>query len=173
MNNNDRTFIAERLAAGEDKSSIASSLLMRRALEDVEKIAQDMAQAEARQQFQRDHAYYTVLGPQPQPVKVRDEGGVELFQMQGRQQYRVLVKDFAVFCREMKLDHKKMEAVATGQQPEHRGWISGGYAGRLYDMTGSYMPPTCAEDQAAPEPKEKRLSVYQATPDPITYTPAK
>src|SRR5262249_13353135 len=109
---------------------------------------------------------------------IRDEDGIELYQAQSRQEYRVLVKDFPQFCKDMKLNHAEMEKVVTGKQREHKGWI-GAITGNPYDMGSPYMPPAYAGDQDAPEhphipqPKEKRLMNFAPFQERIDWTPAK
>ncbi len=182
MENKDRQFITERLAAGDKHDSIAHALLMRRALEEVEQVANWIAGAEHSAALIQQYIYYTVLGPQPELVLVRDEGGVELWQRQGRQQYKVLVKDYPQFCRDMKLNYKEMEAVATGSQYEYKGWISAGNSGFHYDQTRAAPPPPTPRaladaeadrDQAKRTPKVKQMSAYTPSPDPITYMPTR
>jgi hypothetical protein len=149
----------------------------------VERVVSDDAAREHAGQLWREYAYYTVLGPKPEPVKIRDENGVELYQQSDRQQYKVLCRDLPQFAKEYKLNLKELEAVATGTQYEHKGWISGGYSGHHFDMSRAAPPPNprrmadeaedVAQYKAARETKVKRMSGYTPSPEPITYTPAK
>ena len=183
MENKDRQFISDRLAGGEKHDTIAHALVLRRALEEVEQVAGEIAGRERAGQLWQEYAYYCLLAPRPEPVKIRDENGVELWQQSDRQRYKVLCKDLAQFAKDYRLNFRELEAVATGAQYEHKGWISEGNSGYLYDQTRSAPPPNpriaaseaadAAQYTAAREKKVKRMSGYVPSPEPITYTPAK
>ena len=61
VENKDRQSITERLAAGDKHDSIAHALLMRRALEEVEQVANWIAGAEHSAALIQQYIYYTVL----------------------------------------------------------------------------------------------------------------
>jgi hypothetical protein len=99
---------------------------------------------------------------------------VELQLRPAHQEYRVQIKDFPRYCKEMKLNHAKMEAVATGKQYEHTGWVSDANAGALYDQTRAGAPPIIADGQSAtPEKQVMQLKMYQPAWEPIIYSPNK
>jgi hypothetical protein len=178
MNYDDRQFIMSQLSAGKKKESVAHDLLMRRALEEVESVEKDVAQTEARQQWSREQSYYTLLGPTPAPVKIKEEKGQELWQQPGRQQYKVRLMNFAAFCKEIGLPLTKMQEMVEGKHRDVQGW-SCIWTGGSFDTGRAWMDPTpqlrteeSMRAVAKAEPPTRRvMSVYTPTAPVIDWKP--
>jgi hypothetical protein len=170
MDHNDRQFIMTKLKDGQKHESIAHDLLMRRALEEVESVAKDVASNEARTKWMMEQRYYTFLAPQPEPIITKQEGNVELVTRPNRQEYRVHCLDLPAFCKELGLDLKQMERVARGEIRDHKDWMVC-WTGGSMDVGRAWKDPTPAlRDEEARQNREKvegkvwrKESVY--TPD--------
>ena len=95
VNSQEKQFVIAALRSGQSVQDAAEALVMRRAVEEVEKVAQELRRRANVQGRARERFYYTLLGPKPEPtlVRVSDEG-VEMWEQPARQEYRVRCVDF-------------------------------------------------------------------------------
>jgi hypothetical protein len=173
----ERQFIIGKLTAGQKPDSIAHDLLMMGALEEVERVAQDMAEAEARQKWSREQSCYVIMGPQPKPEIIDKRPGVEVYQTPARQEYRVKVIDFAAFCKEMGLNLAQMTEVVEGKRRDVQDYRCV-WTGGNFDMGRAWVDsaPRLNAEQAQRQRREqegtwKKQSVYSPVPPVIEWTP--
>lgn len=178
MNHEERQYIAGLLAAGQKPDSIAHALLMRRALSEVEQVAQEIETTNRRMAEELDRIFYTIHGPQPGPVLVSKSKDVETYATPARQEYVVRCKDFAAFCKEMGLPLKPMTEVVEGRRRDVKDYICV-WSGRHDDRGRSWVDPAPENARRAVVQAEeakgpvRRKSAYTPTPDRIEYKPSR
>ena len=171
----DRQFIIERLEAGDKQPDIALALLMRQAEYEVHRVAQQIVDSEAYAARYNAVRWYPFLAPLPRdakPTPVYEGESVIYFKEPQRQSYKVLVKDLDQFCRDMKLDAKKMADLGEGHIQMHRGWerMAFGVLGVFGESGRQFVEPRPVNPPVPTEKKEK-LTVYNYAAQPITYSP--
>jgi hypothetical protein len=152
VKNEDRQYIASLLEAGQKPDSVAHSLLMRRALAEVETVAREMAVRERMTGFARQREYVTILGPRQEPVMVEKNSTVELWQRPARQEYRVRLLDFAAFCKSFGLDEKAMREVIAGNRRDAKG----------YECLATYATNDRGVAWVDPEPQKRAIASRKA-----------
>jgi hypothetical protein len=180
VNNKDRTFIAAQLQAGQKPDSVAHALLMRRALEEVEKVARELAYSESRSAWITEQRYVTLFGPKLAPVLVGVENGTELWQSPARQEYKVRMIDLPAFAKEMGLDLKALREVTEGKRSDVKGYICLP-TGAPFDVGIQWIDPNpenarraerkAKEAEEAKHPR-KKMSAYPLAAPVIDWTPA-
>jgi hypothetical protein len=185
----EQQYVISLLSAGTSVDDAAEALVMRRAVAEVVRVAQDMqTQAGYAQEAAQRRAqwHYTLYAPEKPPVKIKSGGRVsggatetDLYQRQARQAYKVLVDDLPAFCKDQKLDLAAMTEVVNGKRWEHKGWLCI-WSGNQLDQGRQASPPNDLVDQAereyqrgqeAAKTPRRQDSAYTVSPPVVVYAP--
>jgi hypothetical protein len=179
MNSNERSFITALLSEGKSVEDAAEALVMKRAIAEVERVANDIAYSEAHNRWVLGLRFVTLYSPQPEPVLVGKEKGVEMWQTPARQEYKVKVLDLPAFAQEMKLNLRDLQAVTEGKRRDVKGFICIP-SGATMDVGEAWTDPNperigrearqAAEAKEAQNPRKVK-SAYTPSAPVIEWTP--